>query len=124
MTLFFTLRSTPEPLQSAPDRWLAAQRLPLVGARPLGAPPSLTPLQPIRQWLLGLEVSDRQQAQRLCALIPGQCPFERTVKWLGHTLFAVPPLCKLNPFYEELVALRFRALCYLEAACDDDSASV
>lgn len=118
------LRSTPEQLQTTPNRWLAAQRLPLVENRPLGAPPRLTPLQPIRQWLLGLEVSDRQQAQRLCTLIPGQCPFERTVKLFGHTLFAVPPLCKLNPFYQELMALRFRALCYLEAARDDDSASV
>ncbi|MGK7890123.1 MAG: Mo-dependent nitrogenase C-terminal domain-containing protein, partial [Leptolyngbyaceae cyanobacterium] len=38
----------------------------------------------------------------------------------GHTLFHIPPLCKLNPVYDELVALRFRALCYLADTCGED----
>lgn len=46
-------------------------------------------------------------------LIPSHCPFERDVliakMWTVH----IPPLCKLNPFYEALMALRFRADCYL-----------
>ncbi|HEY9634004.1 MAG TPA: Mo-dependent nitrogenase C-terminal domain-containing protein [Coleofasciculaceae cyanobacterium] len=25
----------------------------------------------------------------------------------------MPPLCKLNPLYAQLVSLRFRSLCYL-----------
>ncbi|MEG4516819.1 MULTISPECIES: Mo-dependent nitrogenase C-terminal domain-containing protein [unclassified Microcoleus] len=27
----------------------------------------------------------------------------------GHHLFHIPPKCKLNPVYEELVGLRFRS---------------
>jgi len=29
-------------------------------------------------------------------------------------------MCKLNPLYEEVVALRFRALCYLADECGED----
>ena len=32
----------------------------------------------------------------------------------------IPPLCKLNPVYEEVVYLRFRALCYLADCCGED----
>ena len=53
-------------------------------------------------------------------MIPAQCPFERDVKVFGHTLFHIPPLCKLNPLYEEVVALRFRAMCYLADECGED----
>jgi Mo-dependent nitrogenase C-terminus len=82
-----------------------------------------TPLQPIRQWLTNIELRDRQMARVLCSAIPAQCPFARTVRLFGRTLFAVPPLCKLNPFYDELVALRFRALCYLADVCGEDISS-
>lgn len=77
-------------------------------------------LQPLRRWLNQIEVCDQKLAHRLCKLIPSQCPFERDVKLLGHTLFHIPPLCKLNPLYEEVVGLRFRALCYLVDECDED----
>jgi hypothetical protein len=62
----------------------------------------------------------RKLAHRLCQLIPAQCPFERDVKLFGRTLFHIPPMCKLNPLYEEVVALRFRALCYLADECGED----
>jgi hypothetical protein len=39
---------------------------------------------------------------------------------MGHRLFHIPPLCKLNPLYQELVSLRFRALCYLADDCGQD----
>jgi hypothetical protein len=39
---------------------------------------------------------------------------------LGRKLFHIPPLCKLNPLYEEVVSLRFRALCYLADECGED----
>lgn len=78
------------------------------------------PLQPLRQWLDGLQIHDRAMAHRICQLIPAQCPFERTVKAFGRTLLQIPPLCKLNPLYEELVSLRFRALCYLADECGED----
>lgn len=77
-------------------------------------------LQPLRQRLENIQVRDRQLAHRLCKLIPSQCPFERDVKLFGKTLFHIPPMCKLNPLYEEVVGLRFRALCYLADDCGED----
>jgi len=78
------------------------------------------PLKPLRQWLDNLTIHDRIFAHKLCALIPAQCPFERDVKVLGKTLFHIPPLCKLNPIYDELVYLRFRAMSYLADECGED----
>ncbi|MCC5598188.1 Mo-dependent nitrogenase C-terminal domain-containing protein [Nostoc favosum] len=77
-------------------------------------------LQPLRQRLENIQVRDRQLAHRLCKLIPSQCPFERDVKLFGKTLFHIPPMCKLNPLYEEVVGLRFRAMCYLADECGED----
>ncbi|MHC5759347.1 Mo-dependent nitrogenase C-terminal domain-containing protein [Nostoc sp.] len=77
-------------------------------------------LQPLRQRVENIQVRDRQLAHRLCKLIPSQCPFERDVKLFGKTLFHIPPMCKLNPLYEEVVGLRFRALCYLADDCGED----
>ncbi len=77
-------------------------------------------LKPLRQWLDSIEVRNPQLAHRLCKLIPAQCPFERDIKLLGKVLFHIPPLCKLNPLYEELVSLRFRSLCYLADECGED----
>lgn len=77
-------------------------------------------LKPVRRWLDKIEIHDPKLAHRLCRVIPAQCPFERDVKFLGHTLFHIPPLCKLNPVYEEIVGLRFRALCYLADECGED----
>ncbi len=87
-------------------------------------PPSSKPngdiLLPLRQWMDNIQVRDRQLAHRLCKLIPAQCPFERDVSLFGKTLFHIPPMCKINPLYEELVGLRFRALCYLADECGED----
>ncbi len=77
-------------------------------------------LQPLRQWIDRIEIKDSELAHRICRTIPAQCPFERDVKLLGRTLFHIPPMCKLNPLYEEVVALRFRALCYLADECGED----
>ncbi|MGD1914445.1 MAG: Mo-dependent nitrogenase C-terminal domain-containing protein [Rivularia sp. (in: cyanobacteria)] len=77
-------------------------------------------LKPLRVWINNIEVRDRQFAHRICQLIPAQCPFERDVKLFGKTLFHIPPMCKLNPLYEEVVALRFRSLCYLADECGED----
>ncbi|MBW4621835.1 MAG: Mo-dependent nitrogenase C-terminal domain-containing protein [Cyanosarcina radialis HA8281-LM2] len=75
---------------------------------------------PLRQWLDRVEIKDVKLAHRICKSIPAQCPFERDVKVFGRTLFHIPPMCKLNPLYEEVVALRFRALCYLADECGED----
>lgn len=76
--------------------------------------------KPLRIWVDNIQVRDRQFAHRVCKLIPAQCPFERDVKLFGRTLFHIPPMCKLNPLYEEVVALRFRGLCYLADECGED----
>jgi len=59
-----------------------------------------------------IQIRDRLMAQILCQLIPASCPFARDISLVGHTLH-IPPLCQLNPFYDELMALRFRALTFL-----------
>lgn len=105
--------------------WIGQQEAPRQEATATYSSPSLLkraggPLQVLRQWLDGVEVRDRQLAHQLCKLIPAQCPFERDVKLFGRTLFHIPPMCKLNPLYEEVVALRFRALCYLADECGED----
>lgn len=85
--------------------------------------PKFAPLYPLRNWLNNLEVSDRIFAHRLCRIIPNQCPFERQINFLGRTLLRIPPLCKLNPLYNEVVALRFRAICFLADECGEDVSS-
>ncbi len=77
-------------------------------------------LLPIRNWIEGIAINNPGQAKAFCKLIPSQCPFERDVKLFGRTLFHIPALCKLNPFYEQLVFLRFRALCFLVDECGED----
>ncbi|MFN4067018.1 MAG: Mo-dependent nitrogenase C-terminal domain-containing protein [Thermosynechococcus sp.] len=67
----------------------------------------------IRQWLMAYPITMPAIAHRLCRLIPAQCPF-------GRPVLTIPPLCKLNPFYEEVVMLRFRALTHLNEVCQED----
>lgn len=113
--------STTEPPQGANFIWVASEismnSLPKRKAAPAI---QFRPLKPIREWLDELEVSDRKMAQTIASVIPAQCPFERTVKLFNRTVLYIPPLCKLNPFYEELVGLRFRSLCYLADECGED----
>ncbi|BAW97126.1 hypothetical protein NIES970_20720 [[Synechococcus] sp. NIES-970] len=70
-------------------------------------------LRPLRRWLNHLEIVDVDQARMICQLVPAQCPFAQEISLAGLIHFKIPPLCKLNPLYEEVVALRFKALCYL-----------
>ena len=77
-------------------------------------------LGPVQDWLNHLEVHDPRLARFLCKMIPSQCPFERDVKLFGHKIVHIPPMCKLNPLYEQLVGLRFRALSYLADDCQED----
>jgi Mo-dependent nitrogenase C-terminus len=80
-------------------------------------------LRPLRNWLDKIEVKEAGFAHFLCKQIPSQCPFERRIQFKGRTLLYIPPLCKLNPVYDEVVALRFRALCYLADECGEDISS-
>jgi tellurite resistance protein len=77
-------------------------------------------LSPLRDWLDGLDIQDPRVARFLCKMIPSQCPFERDVTLFGHKIVHIPPLCKINPLYEQLVGLRFRALSYLADKCGED----
>ncbi len=78
------------------------------------------PLKSVRHWLDSIHVQDRHLAHLLCKLIPSQCPFERDIVLFGKTILHIPPLCKLNPFYNEVVYLRFRAMSYLADECGED----
>ena len=79
-----------------------------------------TLLRPIRQWLESLEIRDAHVARSLCKIIPASCPFEREIKFLNRTIVRIPPLCKLNPFYEQIVYIRFKSLTYLADQCGED----
>ncbi|NJP10904.1 MAG: hypothetical protein HC866_16675 [Leptolyngbyaceae cyanobacterium RU_5_1] len=77
-------------------------------------------LHPVREWLDHMDVQDPKIAKLLCKMIPSQCPFERDITLFGRPVVHIPPLCKLNPLYEQLVGLRFRALSYLADDCGED----
>ncbi|MBD2249322.1 Mo-dependent nitrogenase C-terminal domain-containing protein [Nostoc sp. FACHB-888] len=78
-------------------------------------------LNQIRYQLDSLEIHNSNLAKLLCKIIPSNCPFEKTVKILGRTLFQIPPLCKINPFYEQIVGLRYKCLLYLVDECGEDA---
>ncbi|WP_255090591.1 Mo-dependent nitrogenase C-terminal domain-containing protein [Vulcanococcus limneticus] len=71
-------------------------------------------LDPLRHWLDAIHPHDPAVAELLVKLIPAQCPFERDVVILGRKVGHIPPMCKVNPLYDELMGLRFRCLCFLE----------
>lgn len=77
-------------------------------------------LNQVRYQLEILEIRDDKLARLLCQIIPSNCPFERTVSILGRKLFHIPPLCKLNPLYEQVVSIRFKCLMYLADECGED----
>jgi hypothetical protein len=81
---------------------------------------SIDLLNPLRTWLDAIKIDNSKLAHRICHLIPAQCPFARKIEVFGRTLISIPPLCKINPLYEDLMALRFRALCYLADECGED----
>lgn len=89
------------------------------GLRP-PADSKIDPLKPAREWLDQLEVHDPRLARFVCKLIPSQCPFERDVVLFKKKLVHIPAMCKLNPLYDQLVGLRFRALSYLADECGED----
>ncbi len=71
------------------------------------------PLDPLKHWLDGLDPGDERIASFIVHLIPARCPFERDIILFGRKLVHIPPMCKINPLYEQLVALRFRCLDHL-----------
>lgn len=88
---------------------------------PSAKKPRLDIFLPLRRWVDRIEVKNDKLAHFLCKLIPCTCPFERHIRFFGRT-FHIPPVCKLNPLYNEVVSLRLRALAYLEGDCGEDIA--
>ena len=88
--------------------------------RSSGQDKGLEPLKPAREWLDQLEVKDPRLARFICKMVPAQCPFERDVTLFKKKIVHIPPMCKLNPLYDQLVGLRFRALSYLADDCGED----
>jgi hypothetical protein len=80
----------------------------------------LHPLRPVRQLLDRIEIRNPKVAKFIYKAIPAQCPFARDITLFGRKIAHIPPLCKLNPLYDQLVGLRFRALCYLVDQCGMD----
>jgi len=78
------------------------------------------PLKPVRVWLDHIEIRDPKVARFLCKLIPSQCPFERDVVVFGKKLVHIPPMCKINPLYDQLVGVRVRSVSYLADVCKED----
>jgi len=76
-------------------------------------------LTPIRHWIDRIDVRSPRLAHLICKLIPCTCPFEHKFTLFGYG-FHTPPLCELNPFYNEFVFLRFRALSYLSDVCGEN----
>jgi len=105
-----TLQVTLYDTQATQQTDLAVERATQPGKSPH---PHSDILQPVRVWLDGMDIQDPRVARFMCKMIPAQCPFERDVTLFGHKIVHIPPLCKLNPLYEQLVGLRFRALSYL-----------
>ena len=77
-------------------------------------------LHPVKDWLDEMDIKDPKLARFVCKVIPPQCPFERDINLFGRTIAHIPPLCKLNPLYEQFVGLRFRSLSYLADDCQED----
>jgi hypothetical protein len=73
-------------------------------------------LNPVRRIVDSLEFHEgmNRVAREIALRIPSACPFERDVAFFGVVLFHIPPLCKLNPLYDEFVGLRCRALLFLD----------
>lgn len=77
-------------------------------------------LQPLRQWIDAIEIHSPKLAHFIAKSIPAQCPFERDIVVFGRIIAHIPPMCKLNPLYDQFIGLRFRALCYLVDKCGED----
>ncbi|WP_071882395.1 Mo-dependent nitrogenase C-terminal domain-containing protein [Gloeocapsa sp. PCC 7428] len=52
----------------------------------------------------------------LCKITTANCSFERNFQF-GNIRVRIPPLCKLNPLYKEIVHLRFLCISYLAEEC-------
>lgn len=85
---------------------------------------SIDILKPVKRKIENIPVENPKTAHRIVSLIPADCPFERDLKMFGRVIAHIPPMCKINPLYEQLTMLRFKALCYLVDECGEDIAAL
>ncbi|WP_414551926.1 Mo-dependent nitrogenase C-terminal domain-containing protein [Anabaena sp. CCY 0017] len=116
--LYRALEQPQDTLESLRHTLAPAEQVSSLAA-PEEAPPQES-LCSLRDWLDELEIHDPRVARFLCRMIPSQCPFERDITLFGRKIVHIPPLCQINPLYEQLVGLRFRALSYLADECGED----
>jgi len=110
----------PENMLEVLRQTLETQELIIIAPVATPTKPQLDALRPLRDWLDRLDIQDPGVARFLCKLIPSQCPFEQNVTLFKRKIVRIPPLCKVNPLYEQLMSLRFRALSYLADDCGED----
>lgn len=91
-----------------------------MSAKSLSQLQNLSPIFWLKQWLESVEVDNAERAHFIDDHIPSACPFARDVILFGHKWFSIPPMCKLNPTYEQLMMLKFKAQCYLADHPDAD----
>ena len=116
----------PDLVKEGEDAETQGEATPITGAPASGlTPPDKSPadlkiLQPVKNWLDAIDIDDPRVARFVCKMVPSQCPFERDVVLFGKKIVHIPPMCKLNPLYEQLVGLRFRSLSFLADECKED----
>jgi len=81
----------------------------------------LLPINLIKKRIENLEINHKETAKKIVSLIPNQCPFAREIRFFNLLIIKIPPLCKLNPLYNDLMMLRFRALSFLCEVGEDIS---
>lgn len=74
----------------------------------------------IRQRLEAIEIRQPKMARLICKVIPARCPFAREIRVFDRPIVSIPPLCKLNPFYDQVIEIRFKSLVYLADECGED----
>lgn len=77
-------------------------------------------LASIRQRLEAIEIRQPKMARLICKVIPARCPFAREIRVFDRLVVSIPPLCKLNPFYDQMIEIRFKSLVYLADECGED----
>ncbi|WP_017293223.1 Mo-dependent nitrogenase C-terminal domain-containing protein [Geminocystis herdmanii] len=81
----------------------------------------ISPFNHIKNKLDSWEIKEKNIAKKIVSLIPSQCPFAQDICVFDRKIVTIPPLCKLNPFYDNLMILRFKALCFLSEIGEDIS---
>jgi Mo-dependent nitrogenase C-terminus len=73
----------------------------------------LLAIESIQKRLKSISIDNLLIARLICRLIPSHCPFAREIRLFDRMIVRIPPLCKLNPFYDQLMTWRFQASSYL-----------